>query len=190
MKKHRVILFLLIAASLAVASCRSRTDRSEGTVVLSVTRFNGLPVSVSVGGSQPGAVSCNPSCQIGDVTLTNFFKDPTVNTPMGHQLEGIELRSYEVTYRRRDRGTRVPPPAVLGTFGLVPPSGGILDLLNLPFLTSDQIFSPPLRDLLDFGRDTETGTAVIVLDVSMRFFGRTLSGDEVASAPATFTIEV
>jgi hypothetical protein len=184
MKKHRVILFLLIVASLAVASCRSRTDRSEGTVVLSVSRFSGLPVSVSLGSPAPGEF------QIGDVTLTNFFKDPTVNTPMGHQLEGIELRSYEVTYRRRDRGSRVPPPAVLGTFGLVPPSGGILDLLNLPFLTSDQILSPPLKDLLDFGRDTETGTAVIVLDVSIRFFGRTLSGDEVASAPATFTIEV
>jgi hypothetical protein len=79
---------------------------------------------------------------------------------------------------------------VQGIFGLVPPGGGILDLLNLPFLTSDQIFSPPLKDLIDFGRDTETGTAVIVLDVSLRFFGRTLSGDEVASAPATFTIEV
>jgi hypothetical protein len=185
MKKHTAILFLLIAASLAVTSCRSRTDRSPGTVVLSVTRFNGLPVSVSL-----SSAGSSGQFQIGDVTLTNFFKDPTVNTPMGHQLEGIELKSYEITYRRRDSGSRVPPPSVLGTFGLVPPSGGILDLLNLPFLTSDQILSPPLKDLLDFGRDTETGTAVIVLDVSLRFFGRTLSGDEVASAPATFTIEV
>jgi hypothetical protein len=189
MKKHKAILFLLIAASLAVTSCRSRTDRSEGSVVLSVTRFNGLPISVSLGSSRPGSLNC-AACQIGDVTLTNFFKDPTVTSPQGHQLEGIELRSYEVTYRRRDRGTRVPPPSVQGIFGLVPPGGGILDLLNLPFLTSDQIFSPPLKDLIDFGRDTETGTAVIVLDVSLRFFGRTLSGDEVASAPATFTIEV
>jgi hypothetical protein len=184
MKKHKAILFLLIAASLAVTSCRSRTDRSPGSVVLSVTRFNGLPVSVSLRSPTSGQF------QIGDVTLTNFFKDPAINTPQGHQLEGIELRSYEITYRRRDRGTRVPPPSVLGTFGLVPPGGGILDLLNLPFLTSDQILSPPLKDLIDFGRDSETGTAVIVLDVTLRFFGRTLSGDEVASAPATFTIEV
>ena len=184
MKKHKAILFLLIAASLAVTSCRSRTDRSEGSVVLSVTKFTGLPVSVSLRSTTSGAF------QIGDVTLTNFFKDPSVTTPQGHQLEGIELRSYEITYRRRDRGSRVPPPAVLGTFGLVPPGGGILDLINLPFLTTDQILSPPLKDLLDFGRDSETGTAVIVLDVSLRFFGRTLSGDEVASAPATFTIEV
>jgi hypothetical protein len=184
MKKHKAILFLLIAASLVVTSCRSRTDRSEGSVVLSVTRVNGLPVSVSLGSPASG------DFQIDDVTLTNFFKDPSVGTPDGHRLEGIELRSYELTYRRRDRGSRVPPPSVLGASGLVPPSGGSLILLNLPFLTSDQILSPPLRDLLDFGRDSETGTAVIVLDVSLRFFGRTLSGDEVASAPATFTLEV
>jgi hypothetical protein len=184
MKKHKAILFLLIAASFAVTSCRSRTDRTEGSVVLSVTKFTGLPVSVSLRSQVSGAF------QIGDVTLTNFFKDPAVSTPQGHQLEGIELRSYEITYRRRDRGSRVPPPSVLGTFGLVPPGGGVIDLINLPFLTSDQILSPPLKDLIDFGRDTETGTAVIVLDVSLRFFGRTLSGDEVASAPATFTLEV
>jgi hypothetical protein len=184
MKKHKAILFLLIAASLAVTSCRSRTDRSEGTVVLSVTRFNGLPLAVSLGSVEAG------DFQIDSVTLTNFFKDPSVTTAQGHQLEGVELRSYEITYRRRDSGTRVPPPSVLGTFGLVPPGGGTLDMLNLPFLTSDQILSQPLKDLRDFGRDTETGTAVIVLDVSLRFFGRTLSGDEVASAPATFTIEV
>jgi hypothetical protein len=183
MKKHKAILFLLIAASLAVTSCRSRTDRSEGSVVLSVTKFTGLPVSVSLRSPGTGGF------QIGTVTLSNFFKDPTVTTSQGHQLEGIELRSYEVTYRRRDRGSRVPPPSVLGLFGLVPP-GGTSDQINLPFLTSDQVLSPPLKDLLDFGRDSETGTAVIVLDVSLRFFGRTLSGDEVASAPATFTIEV
>jgi hypothetical protein len=183
MKKQKAILFLLIAASLAVTSCRSRTDRSEGSVVLSVTKFSGLPVSVSLRSTVSGAF------QIGNVTLSNFFKDPSVTSPQGHQLEGIELRSYEITYRRRDRGSRVPPPSVLGAFGLVPP-GGTSDQINLPFLTSDQILSPPLKDLLDFGRDSETGTSVIVLDVSLRFFGRTLSGDEVASAPATFTIEV
>lgn len=183
MKNHRAIVLLLIAASLAVTSCRSRTDRSPGSVVLSVTHFNGLPVGVSL--SSPGTAGF----QIGDITLRNFFKDPSVTTTTGHQLENIELRNYEITYKRRDNGTRVPPPTVQAIFGLVE-VGSTLDLFNLPYLTSDQILSPPLRDLLDFGHDTETGTAVIVLDVSLRFFGRTLSGDDVASEPATFTIEV
>jgi hypothetical protein len=180
MKTQRIILFLLIAASLAVTSCRSRTDRSEGSVVLTVSHFDLLPVSVS---------ATNGPFQIGTVTLRSFFKDPSVTTTTGHQLEGVEIRSYEITYRRRDSGTRVPPPSTQALFGLVEPAG-TTDFKNLVFLTSDQTLNQPLRDLITLGRDSETGTAIITLDVTLRFFGRTLSGDEIASQPATFTIEV
>lgn len=180
MKTQRILLFLLIAATLAVTSCRSRTDRSEGTVVLSVTHFDGLPIRVSA--------STGPF-QIDQVTLKSFFKDPAVTDAMGHDLEGIELRSYELTYRRRDSGTRTPPPSVQGIFGLVPPLG-TTDFFNLPFMTTDQTGNQPLRDLINLGRDSETGTSVITLDVTMRFFGRTISGDDIVSEPATFTIEV
>lgn len=180
MKTQRILLFLLIAATLAVTSCRSRTDRSEGTVVLSVSHFNGLPVRISA--------STGPF-QIDQITLRNFFKDPTVTQTQGHDLEAIELRSYELTYRRRDAGTRTPPPTVEGIFGLVPQLG-TLDLFNLPFMTADQTGNQPLRDLINLGRDTETGTTIITLDVTLRFFGRTLSGDDVASEPSTFTLEV
>ena len=180
MKNHRAVLMLLLAVALVAAGCRSRTDRSEGTVLLSVSHFDGLPVRVSLNSTATGAF------QIGTITLRNFPKDPTGTTS---DLQSIELRSYQVTYRRRDTGTRVPPATVQGIFGLVPVNG-TLDLSNLPFLTSDQILNPPLRDLIDRGRDTETGTAIIVLDVTLQFFGRTLSGDEIVSEPATFTIEV
>jgi hypothetical protein len=180
MKNHRAVLLLLLAVALVAAGCRSRTDRSEGTVLLSVSHFDGLPIGLSLSSTQPGVT------QIGQVTLRNFPKDPTGTTS---DLQSIELRSYQITYRRRDTGTRVPPPSVQGIFGLVPVNG-TLDLFNLPYITSDQILNPPLRDLLDHGRDSETGTAVITLDVTLQFFGRTLSGDEIASEPATFTIEV
>jgi hypothetical protein len=181
MKIQRILPFLLIALTLvAFTSCRSRTDKSEGSVVLSVTHFNGLPVSVS---------ATNGPFQIDQITLSNFFKDPSVNSPTGHDLEGIELRNYEITYARRDKGTRVPPPSVQAIFGLVPPQG-TLDLFNLPFMTTDQTHNPPIQDLLTTGHDTETGTTVITLDVSLRFFGRTISGDDIASEPAKFTIEV
>ena len=178
--KHRAILVLLIVPVLAVASCRSRTDRSEGTVLLSVTDFDGLPFAVSA--------SADPPFTIDSVTLRNTVKEPGSN-PTSPGLQDIELRSYEVRYRRRDSGTRVPPTAVQGLFGIVEVNQ-TTNFQNLPFMFSDQVLSQPLRDLRDFGVDRETGTAVIVLDVSMRFFGRTLSGDDIVSDPATFTIEV
>ncbi|HEV7507845.1 MAG TPA: hypothetical protein VGS07_23375 [Thermoanaerobaculia bacterium] len=181
MKNQRIVLWILIALTvpLAVAGCRARTDRSEGTVVLSVSHFNGLPFTASLTTQSPPYV-------ISTVTLSNFAKDPGGTTS---SLQDIELRSYEVTYRRRDTGTRVPPPSVQGLFGNVPVNG-TTDLVNTGFLFSDQTLSQPLKDLHDFGVDRETGTSVIVLDVTMTFFGRTLSGDDVASAPATFTLEV
>jgi hypothetical protein len=179
MKNHRAVLFLLAVLLLAVTSCRSRTDRSEGTVLLSISAFNGLPSVVSLR-SQP------PPFTIGQITIRSIVKDPTGTTS---NLQAVELRSIEVRYTRRDSGTRVPPPNVQATFGLVPVDGTSTET-NFPFLTSDQVLSQPLKDLRDFGRDTETGTAVILLDVSMRAFGRTLSGDDIVSDPARFTIEV
>lgn len=180
MKNHRLVLWTLIAliVPLAVGGCRSRTDRSEGTVLLSVTDFSGLPASVSLRSAT--------SFQIDRVTLRNVAKDPTGTTGV---LQNIELRSYQISYRRRDTGTRVPPTAVQAIFGEVPVNGTD-DIINLPILFSDQIQSQPLLDLGNLGIDRETGTSVVVLDVSLTFFGRTLSGDEIASAPATFTIEV
>jgi hypothetical protein len=179
MKNHRIVLCLLIALALAATGCRSRTDRSEGTVLLSISGFNGLPSVVSLSSQQPPFT-------IGQVTLRNIAKDPSGTTS---DLQSIELKSLEIQFRRRDTGTRVPPANVQSIFGLVPP-GGTNTQTNVPFLTSDQVLSQPLRDLRDAGRDSETGTAVIVLDVSMRAFGRTLSGDDIVSDPARFTLEV
>lgn len=176
MKNYRAVLLLMIVAALVVGSCRSRTDRSEGTVLLSISDFDGLPVSVSV---TSGPFS------IGQLTIRNIAKDPTGTTS---SLMDVELRSFQVTYRRRDTGSRTPPVLSQTIFGNVPVNG-TETILNLPFLTSDQTLSQPLRDLRDFGVDRETGTAVIVLDVTIQFFGRTISGDDVATQPASFTIE-
>jgi hypothetical protein len=170
-------LLLLLLVGLALPGCRSRTDRSEGTVLLSVSDFDELPIVISVTGGPT---------QIGEITLTNVTKDPTGSVS---DLMNIEVRSYEVRYRRRDTGTRQPPPLVESIFGVVP-VGGTMTLENAPFIRIEQLTSLPLSDLADFGRDRETGSAVIPLDVTMRFFGRTLSGDDIVSAPASFTIEV
>jgi hypothetical protein len=178
MKTKRLLSLLpLLALALLLGSCRGRTDRSEGTVILSVTAFDLLPVNVSV---------TNGPFIIGTITLRNFPKDPSATTS---DLQSIELRSYEVRFARRDTGTRLPPVLVEPIFGLVP-VGGTDALSNLPFLTTDQLKNLPLDDLGRRGVDSETGSAVVVLRVTMTFFGRTLAGDDVATAPTSFNIEV
>ncbi len=168
---------LMLALIIALAGCRERTDRREGSVVLSITDFDGLPLLVS---------STSTIVQADEIVLRNIPKDPTGTTS---DLQSIEIRSYEIRFVRRDTGTRVPPPLVQGVFGLVP-VGGTTSLNNLPILLGDQMLNPPIRDLARNGVDQETGTAVVVLDCYMRFFGRTLSGDDISSDPARFTIEV
>lgn len=168
---------LMLALLVALAGCRERTDRREGTVILSIADFDGLPLIVS---------ASSTTVQVDEIVLRNIPKDPTGTTS---DLQSIELRSYEVRFVRRDTGTRVPPPLVQGVFGLVP-VGGTTILNNLPIMMADQLLNAPIRDLSRTGIDSETGSSVIVLDAYMRFFGRTLSGDDITSDPARFTLEI
>jgi hypothetical protein len=174
---RKATAFLLLIVALSFAGCRSRTDRSEGTVILSVSNFNQLPFQVS---------ATNGPFIIPSLTLANIPKDPTGTTS---SLQTIELRRFEVVYSRRDTGRATPPILSESIFGNIAP-GGTLVLNNQEFLTTNQTLNPPLLDLVRRGVDSETGSTVVVLDVSMRFFGRTLAGDDVVSQPASFTIEV
>ena len=174
-RKATVLLFLVLA--LSFAGCRSRTETSEGTVIMSISNFNLLPFRVSV---------TNGPFVIPSITISNIPKDPSGTTS---SLQTIELRAFEVVYTRRDTGRTVPPTLSETIFGNIP-AGGSTTISNQEFLTANQTLNSPLLELGRTGVDPETGSTVIVLDVSMRFFGRTLAGDDIVSAPASFTIEV
>jgi hypothetical protein len=176
-------LFALAAVLSGVAGCSSRVDDSEGGVILSVTDFDGLPVQVSV-----NALGFPPLVTLDEVTIENIPKDPGGSTS---DLMNVEMRSYEVVYTRIDTGTRTPAPLVRSIFG-VAPVGGEIVYENLPLLGGEQLTNPPLDDLLvtNGGIDTETGGRSITLELRVRFFGRTLTGDDVATAPIRFDIEL
>jgi len=174
----RVISSLcLMVLALALGSCSGSVERSPGSVILVVSDFNLLPLQVS---TRTGPF------QIPSITLRNIPKDPTGTTS---DLQSIQIRSYEVRFPRRDTGTRVPPSLVQSIFSLVP-AGGTTTITNLLFLSADQILNQPLADLDTTGVDRETGSQVVPLNVTLRFFGRTLSGTDIASDPVSFTIEV
>lgn len=177
---RRSIAFLLAACVLlAVGGCNERTDESEGGVILSVTDFDGLPVRASVNAASLLAIE--------EVIIENLPKDP--NGPTS-DLMNVEMRSYEVVYNRVDTGTRVPGPLVRSIFG-VAPVGGQITYDNLPVMSAEQLLNPPLSDLLiaNGGIDRETGSQFITIEFRVRFFGRTLTGDDVATAPIRFDVE-
>lgn len=178
---NRTLKFFALASLALVAwGCQSRTDETDGGgVLLSISDFDGLPIVVSASGS-------GELVQIGQITVTNVAKDPNGSTS---DLMNVEIDSYEVTFTRADRGTRTPPRLVNYIFGVAPVNGTYV-LENGPCMRADQFRNVPIKDLVDFGIDTETGSDVIRLTVGIRFFGRTLSGKAVDSAPAYFTLDV
>lgn len=179
MLKKLAISACLLAA-VASTGCESRTDRSEGGVILSITDFDGLPVRVPVNGS--GGI-----VQLGSITLTSVPKNPAAGTT---DLMNVEMTSYQVTYSRVDAGSVAPPPLVQTVFG-VTPVGGTNVYENLLILGAEQFDNPPLRNLLftNGGIDPETGERFVRIRFAIQFFGRSLTGDAVASNTASFVIE-
>ena len=177
----QVVVLSLLAV--VAAGCESRTDEVDGGgVLLSVADFDGLPIGASV-----NTAVGDGFVQVGEITINNIIKDPN---GVGSALMNVEIQSYEVIYTRADSGTRVPPKMVRGLFGVVPVDGDFV-VENLPAMALEQLTSPPLSDLLfqNGGFDKETGDTLIKLNFIMRFFGRTLSGDEVETDPISFTVD-
>lgn len=175
----------LAAVALAFLGCESRTDKTDGGgVLLSISDFDGLPINISTSLACDVAGQC--LVQVEEIVLQNVPKNPNGITS---DLMNVEIQSYEVVFTREDGGTRVPPPLVQSIFGVVP-VGGTSTLNNYPVMRTDQFNNVPLRDLIDFGFDRETGSTVVRLRLALRFFGRTLSGDPVESAPAYWSVEV
>lgn len=182
----RTSLALLLIAALPLALLGCGDDRLSGTdgggVTLVITDFDGLPIAVNV-----NAAATVGLVQVEELIVESVAKDPNAITS---DLMNVEMQSYEVVYTRADTGTRVPPPLVNGIFGTTP-VGGTTTYENLPILTGEQLFTAPLSDLLfqNGGFDKETGLQTVRLNLALRFFGQTLSGEDVDTRPAHFTIE-
>jgi hypothetical protein len=173
---------LAVVALLAVGAlaCNGHTERTDtGGVALQIQTFNGLPVqqSVNTGG---GFV------QVGTLTLRSIILGPDIAPG---ETSDINITTYQVTYRRLDGNGPNPPPFVNHVFGNVP-VGGTTTFNNLPLMGPDQILVRPVSDLLNEngGFIRETGNNYIPMEFQLTFFGKTISGRDVASNTVAFTI--
>jgi len=168
--------------ALALLGCQARTDKQDGGgILLSISDFDGLPTTISASaGAAAGQVSVN------SITVQSIIKNPGQPTS---DLMTVEIESYEVTFQRDDTGTRLPPRLKNYVFGSVA-AGGTFTLTNGPIMRVDQFNNQPLRDMIELGKDPETQSTVMRFRVGIQFFGKTISGEVVESAPAYFTLEV
>jgi hypothetical protein len=82
----------------------------------------------------------------------------------------------------------VPDSLRESIFGSIAP-GGTYTLNNFPIMRLSQLTRQPLSDLTASGRDSETGSATIMMNCTLQFFGHTFSGKSVASETKSFTVE-
>lgn len=173
-------LLTLGSLVLALSGCSGDLGKTDtGGVTLSITDFDGLPISVSASNSAELA-------QITSLTVQNLAVNPSADTS---ELMNVEIQSYEVTFTRGDNGTRVPPKLINYVFGIAPVNGTFV-LNDGPFMRAEQFNTQPLLDLKNLGIDTETGSRQVRLNVGLRFFGHTMAGTAVQSNVAFFTLDV
>jgi hypothetical protein len=175
----RTLIPILLLAVLAGCS-GDRIENSEGSILLSVTDFNGLPSQVSVNATGSSVI-------IGTLTISNVPKNSRGSTS---NLMDVQMETYQVLFQRVGTGTRSPTTLVRDILGFAPVDGTLV-LSNLPVMTLQQLDNPPMSDLLtdNGGFDRETNSQVITLNLTLTFFGRTVGGDRVASEPVSFTVD-
>lgn len=171
-------IFALATLTLAVLGCEARTDKSDGGGILLSLSIDGWPAIVSA--------SFGPPVTIDEMIVKSVVKNPGRPTS---ELMKVELEKYEVTFQRDDTGTRLPPRLVENIIASVD-AGGTFTCLGCYIMRVDQFNNQPMRDMVEWGMDRETDSEVIRLRVGIQFFGRTISGDRVETAPASFTMEV
>lgn len=165
---------LLLLLPLAVG-CTNRQGESEAPVSISATiSGSNNPLIVNIAQVAP--------LQVTEIDLTSNFKNPNATDPQ--HFADVNLTSYVVSYSRVDGGTRVPAPETFGGFLLLP-SGGSAQYHNPPIMYAYAIQQSPFDQLLPFngGIDQETGRSEIDIVASIVFYGETVSGFRVASAP-------
>lgn len=168
----------LLVLGLAALGCDGDVQTTDsGGVLLQLDLGETFPYRVSVNGSD--------AVQL-DMTIQSIATNSDLPTS---ELMNVILESLEVTFTRIDGGTRTPPPFFRSLAGVVPVNGSLDYFLTV--MTSEQMRGAPLSDLLfeNGGFDKETGKTNIKLDLTFRFFGRTLGGQELESVPRTQTFE-
>lgn len=175
--KVAIKLSLLVIAVLLLG-CSDLETTDQGGVILKVQFVN-----------VPGQVGVNDQTSVNVQTIEI---DSVVQNPTGGSsaVMDVLVDLYEVTFTRADTGTRTPPAFIQKRAGTVP-VGGTLTLTNFPVMGIEQLRSEPLSDLLfeNGGVDRETGATNIRINATFTVFGRTVSGENVASTPRTETFE-
>ena len=168
-----------LGAVLSLAACSSEISKSAAPVELVATNTQVLNKIDILTGAQ----NCNQP--VGTIELQALIKNPSSGST-NTTFEQVKLTSYTVTYARTDGGKQVPASFTRPISGLLTPGGGATSLNNFLILTPEALLVAPFAALQpqNGGRDPDTLSSTIHMNVTVTVFGQTLAGDNVAASTA------
>jgi hypothetical protein len=136
----------------------------------------------------PNAAGCSTDSTIVITQIeSRLLNDQSLNPG----LLDVRITHYHVSYSRTDGGHQVPAPYDRTTDFIIS-SGTTTSDIVFHITDFQQIFNQaPFVALLpqNGGRDPETGSKVVKMNITIQIFGETLAGDRV-SASTTFPLDV
>lgn len=170
-------------AVLSLVACSSEITKSAAPVELIATNTQVLNRIDILSGAQ----GCNQP--VGTIEMQVITKNPASGST-DVTFEQVKLTSYTVTYTRTDGGKLVPASFSRTISGLLTPGGGATSLNNFLILTPEALNVAPFAALFpqNGGRDPDTLSTTIHMNVTVTIFGQTLAGDNV-SANTTFPLD-
>jgi outer membrane murein-binding lipoprotein Lpp len=165
------------AAALSLAGCSSEITKSSSPVELIATNTQTLNRIDVLANAQ----NCNQP--VGTIQVQAIIKNPASQTT-NSTFEQVKLSSYNVSYVRTDNGKTVPASFTRSIDGLLTPGGGATSLNSFLILQPEALNQAPFAALLpqNGGRDPDTLSSTIHMDVVVTIFGQTLAGDNVSAS--------
>lgn len=166
----------IVAAMLTgilAAGCTSELTRNASPVELLVTNAQNITQIDLQGGDR-----CDED--FGTVQLRTIIKDPLAPPS---SFNDLRITRYAVSYERTDGGRTVPAPFTESIDVVLAP-GTSSSVTRFILLRSDALFQAPFAALLpqNGGRDPDTGSTRVRMDIVLRVFGQTLAGENVSAA--------
>jgi hypothetical protein len=165
------------AAALSLAGCSSEITKSAAPVELVATNTQVLNRIDILSGAQ----GCDQP--VGTIQVQAIVKNPASQST-NTTFEQVRINHYTVSYVRTDNGKTVPAPFTRSIDGLLTPGGGATSLNSFLILLPEALNQAPFAALLPLngGRDPDTLSTTIHMDVVVTIFGQTLAGDNVSAS--------
>lgn len=174
-----LVLAVILVAGLSGCGDAGGEAKTKAPVILYIQDLNdsdSYQSSVQINGIY---VEDSVSCTVGVEPINQNIDETTL-------YMDVLVKGYEISYYRKDTGTRVPETFTGNTNSYCEVSG--TSTFSIVICRASQKMMPPLKDLCDTGYDKETGLPEIHTTCRVVVWGDTFAGEEVVSRPAQMTV--